>query len=173
MAQSIIGWMEFLFVQINVLRAFPRGDNDELVKLQWRNLKVVFSTGPISTKLGTKYLWVKEKWRATPFPKGNNWEIININWQLLKNFFTRTTGPISTKLSTRHPWVKEILVCSKEGPHLFPKGDNYEKAKHIDEIKKSSPPEPPIQFQPNMAQGFLGWRGFKSVQMKGLFSKGR
>ena len=28
-----------------------------------------------------------------------------------------------------HPWVKGIQVCSIEGPHPFPRGDNYEIAK--------------------------------------------
>ena len=50
--------------------------------------------------------------------------------------FSRTTGPISTKLGTKHPQVKGIQVCSNEGPHLFPRGDNYEIAKYIDKIKK-------------------------------------
>ena len=42
-------------------RPFPRGDNYEIVKIHWRNLKIFFSrtTGPISAKLGTKYPWVK------------------------------------------------------------------------------------------------------------------
>ena len=40
-------------------------------------------------------------------------------------FFSRTTGPISTKLGTKHPRVKGIQVCSNEGPHPFPRGDNY------------------------------------------------
>ena len=31
----------------------------------------------------------------------------------------------------------------------------------------SSSPEPLSQFQPNLAQSILGWRGFKLVQMKG------
>ena len=31
----------------------------------------------------------------------------------------------------------------------------------------SSSPEPLSQFQPNLAQSILGWRGFKFVQMKG------
>ena len=31
--------------------------------------------------------------------------------------------------SPKHPWVKGIQVCSNEGPHLFPRGDNYEIAK--------------------------------------------
>ena len=39
--------------------------------------------------------------------------------------------------------MKGIRVCSKEGHHLFPRGDNYEVAKKNDEIKKSSYPEPP------------------------------
>ena len=41
---------------------FPRGDNDEIAKIHWRNLKILFSrtTGPISTKLCTKHPWMKE-----------------------------------------------------------------------------------------------------------------
>ena len=33
-------------------------------------------------------------------------------------------------------------------------------------FKKSSSQEPLSQFQPNLAQSILGWRGFKFVQMK-------
>ena len=44
----------------------------------------------------------------------------------------------------------------------FAKGRNYLKMrKHIDEIWKSSPPEPVGQFQPNFAQISRGWKGFK------------
>ena len=39
------------------------------------------------------------------------------------------------------------------------------KRKYIDEIRKSSP-EPLSQFQPNLAQSILRWRGFKFLQMK-------
>ena len=83
-----------------------------------------------------------------------------------KIFFSRTTGPISTKLSTMHPWVMGIQVYSNEGSHPFPKEDNYEKWKYIDEILKSSSPEPLGQFQPNKAESILGWRRFKFVQVK-------
>ena len=41
-------------------------------------------------------------------------------------FFSRTTGPISTKVDTKHPWVMGIQVCSNEGLHPFPWGENYE-----------------------------------------------
>ena len=43
-------------------RPFPRRDNYEIAKIHGGNLKIFFSrtTGPISTKLGTKRPWVKE-----------------------------------------------------------------------------------------------------------------
>ena len=54
-----------------------------------------------------------------------------------------------------------------KGPALF-QGQIITKLwKYIDEIKKSSSPEPLGQFQPNLAQSILGWRGFKFVQLKG------
>ena len=36
-------------------------NNNKIVKIHWQNLENFFSrtTGPISTKLGTKYPWVK------------------------------------------------------------------------------------------------------------------
>ena len=91
--------------------------------------------------------------------------------------FSRTTVPISTKLGIKHPFVKGIQVYSNEGPCPFPRRDNYQIVKYIDEILKSSYPEPLGQFQPNLAQSILGWRGFKFVQMKNWrtiwFSKSR
>ena len=41
-------------------------------------------------------------------------------------FLSRTTGLISTKLGTKHPWIKGIKIYSNEGPHPFPREDNYE-----------------------------------------------
>ena len=48
------------------------------------------TTGPISTKLGTKYPWVKgiqvcSNERPRPSQRGDNRELKKINWQLLKN----------------------------------------------------------------------------------------
>ena len=43
-------------------RHFPSGDNYEIAKLPWQIFKIYFisrTTGPISTKLGTNYPWVK------------------------------------------------------------------------------------------------------------------
>ena len=41
-----------------------------------------------------------------------------------------------------HPWVKGIQVYLNEVPRPFPREDNFEIAKIIDEIKKFSSPEP-------------------------------
>ena len=51
---------------------------------------------------------------------------LSVHLSICKLFTLRTTGPISTKFGTKRPWVKGILVCSNEGPCLFPRGDNYE-----------------------------------------------
>ena len=49
-----------------------------------------------------------------------------------------------------------IQVCSNEGPRPFPKGDNYEIAKYIDEILKSSPQELLGQFNQTWQEASLG-----------------
>ena len=49
----------------------------------------------------------------------------------------------------------------------FPRGDNNEIGKiHWRNLNKSASQEP-LQFQSNLAQSILGWRGFKFHQMKG------
>ena len=60
---------------------FPRGDNYEIGKIQLQNLKIFYSrtTGPISTKLGTKHPWVKGIQVYTNevlslFPRGDNFK---------------------------------------------------------------------------------------------------
>ena len=59
-------------------------------------------------------------------------------------------------------------ILFKWRAHPFLRGDNYEIVKNtLTILKKSSPPEPLGQFQPNLTQSILGWRGFKFVQMKG------
>ena len=73
------------------------------------------TSGPISTKLGTKHLWVKGiqvclNEGPHPFPRGDNKEIAKIHWPTLKIFFLRTTGPISTILGTEHPWDGKLCL---------------------------------------------------------------
>ena len=65
------------------------------------------------------------KWRALLYSKGrllwNSKKYIDE----IKKIFSRTPRSISAKLGTMHPWAKEIQICSNEGPHPFPRGDNY------------------------------------------------
>ena len=62
-----------------------------------------------------------------------------------------------------------MQVCSNEGPNPFSKVRKLRNSQnYIDKIKKkSSPPEPLGQFQPNLAQCILACRGFKFVQNEG------
>ena len=52
------------------------------------------------------------------------------------------------KLGTKHLFVKEILVCTYEGPHLFPRGD-------IEGNEKSSS-DSLGKFLPILAPSILG-----------------
>ena len=118
-------------------------------------LKIFFSrtTGPIWTKLGTKYPWVKgiqvcSKEVPRPFPGGDNYEIAKIQWQYLKISSSRSTGPISTKLNLAQSirWWREFKFIQMKGHNLSLRGDNYEIAKihwsNKKVIKKSSSLEP-------------------------------
>ena len=119
---------------------------------------------PKSTKYGTKHPFVEQIQICSnegprPFPRRDNYEIEKIHWRNFK-IFSWTAGSIhvSTKLGKKHPWVKGIQVCSTEGPLLLPRGDNYEIAKiHWRNKKILYFQEPLGQFQPNLAQGILGW----------------
>ena len=90
---------------------------------------VNFSHFHLTTKLGTKYPWVKgiqvcSNKEPRPSQRGGNREIIKMNWQLLKIFFSRTTLLISTKLGTEQ--VMWIQVPSNEGQSPSQRGDNCE-----------------------------------------------
>ena len=111
---------------------FCKGDNNEIAKIHWQTLKILFSriNCLISTKLSTKLSWVMgiqvySNKRTHPFPRGDK-EIVKIHLETLKIFLLSTTGSISTKLGTKHPWVMGIQFFSNEGPRPFPRGDNYE-----------------------------------------------
>ena len=59
MAQSTLGWRGFKSVTKGP-SPFPRGDNNKIVIIDWGDLKIFSrTTGPISSKLGTKHSWVK------------------------------------------------------------------------------------------------------------------
>ena len=122
-------------------RPSPRGDNSEIVNFYPKYLKIFFSrtTVPISTKLGTKYPWMKgihvysNGWPDLS-SRGNNSKNVKLYWKYLKIFFFRTTGPISTKLGTILPSVKGAQIVLMKGPTLFKGGIITKWWKYIDEI---------------------------------------
>ena len=91
LTKSILGCWGFKFVQMKGHDPF-QGE----INLHWLHLKFFFSrtTGPISTKLGSKPPWMKRieicsKWMGMPFSKG---------MQLCNSKYTLTiTRPISCK----------------------------------------------------------------------------
>ena len=119
-------WVKGIQICLNEgLLPFPMGDYNKIAKIHWRKFKILFfrPSGLISTKPGTKYLWMKGIIR-----KGR-WLQNSKNTLMKFKIFFRTTGPFSTKLSTQHPWVKGIQICSNEGLLPFPMGDYNKVAK--------------------------------------------
>ena len=91
---------------------FPRGDDSEIVKISYQHLRIFFSrtTGLISTKFGTKHPWVK----------GIQVYTTSLKWKIVVKIHPNLAP------SLQQPWVKGIQVCSNEGPHPFPRGDNID-----------------------------------------------
>ena len=89
LAKIILGWSEFKFVQMKGHAGlFPRGDNDDIAKSNWRNLKILFSrtTEPISTRFGTMHHGEDLSlfnWRAMVLSRRDNYEKAIIHqWNL-------------------------------------------------------------------------------------------
>ena len=103
------------------LRPYPKGHNSEMTKIHG-HLKIFSrTTGPILTKLVTKYSWVKRfqicsNEEPHHFPRKDNTLIAKIYCQHQKIFFSRTTGQIQMKHSTKHHWVKGLKGFLNEGP---------------------------------------------------------
>ena len=86
-------------------QTFQQGDIDLITKIHRRLLKIFLprTTGPISTKLGTKHVWVifiKLQRQALFF--GESSEIAKLYWRT-ENTLSISNGPISTTLGIKHP----------------------------------------------------------------------
>jgi hypothetical protein len=64
-----------------------------------------------------------------PLQRGDNHKNVKIGLGHLENFFSKTTEPILTRPITNHPWGKGVQVCSNEGGHPPPRGDNSKRVK--------------------------------------------
>jgi hypothetical protein len=60
---------------------------------------------------------------------------LSVNFYIF-DFFSRSTGPILTRVGTNHPWGEGIQVCSNEGDRPSLRGDNSERVKNIEFLKK-------------------------------------
>ena len=158
MAQSILGWRGFKFVQIKGPSLFQGEIITQIAKIYWSYLKIFFSrtTGPISTKLGTEHHWVKGIqvcWNEGPHlsQRGDSWEIEKTHWKLFKIFFSRTTGTLMTKR-----YKSSYSIFLYEGPTPHQRGDNYKIVNMHWQFFK-------IVFYRTgqiLKQSLLGWRGF-------------
>ena len=132
LAQNILKWRGFRFVQFKVHVLFLGGDDNETSKIHWRNLKIFLrTTWPISVKLETNpFVKGIQVWRNMSFLK--RWKTKHRKY-IDEIVFSWTTGPFSIKLDTKHLWVKEIQVFSNKGFRFTKK-----KRKYNDEITKKN-----------------------------------
>ena len=79
---------------------FPRGDNYEIAKMHWWNLKIFFSktTEPISINVGTKYPWV------------NGFQVCsNENEEPINSYKVNNVQLFFSSLNQRH--INDIFIC--------------------------------------------------------------
>ena len=90
------------------------------------------TTGPISTKLGTKHPWVMRTEVCSneglcPFPRGDNYKLVKIHWQNFKHLLLK--NHLANFNQTWHKASFSDGDLFKWRPHPFPRGDDYEIAK--------------------------------------------
>ena len=127
-------WMEGIQVCSNAgPHPFPRGDNYEIAKIHWNNLKIFFprTTEPISYKLGTIHPWVSLgegdlnlfKRRAPPFSKGrtNPWitcPTLGTNSLNVLEFFSPTELKAQVSFSNQNLSVVVVVVVGVNFSHF-------------------------------------------------------
>ena len=156
---------------------FPKVENYKIAKLHWQNLKIFYSrtTRPISIKFCTKHSWVMKTQVCVhegpcPFPKVENYKIVKIHWRNVKIFFSRTYHWANFNQIWHNASLGEgDSRLFKWSASYFPRGDNYKIAKiHWGNLKIFFP-----KITGPISTKFLGWRGFKFVQMKGSYFQGK
>ena len=113
-------WMEGIQVCSNGRpRPSLRRDNNEIIKLYWKYLKILFSisTVAISTKHSTKHPWMEgirvySNERPYLSSRGDNSKNLELYCKYIKIFFSWTAVLILSKLGTKNPWMKGIQVYS-------------------------------------------------------------
>ena len=110
-------------------RPFPRGANNEIVKIHLHNLKIFFwrTTGLIWIKFSTKHTWVRttqvcSKEGPRPFSRGDNNEIAKRHFLEQLSNFNQTWQNASLDKG-------DSIMFKWRATPRFQRGDNYEKAK--------------------------------------------
>ena len=122
-----------------------------LFQNHWANLKQIWREHPWVEGM---IKFVQTKGHAF-LPRGDNSENVKLYWKYLKIFYSWTIWPFSTKLGTKHPWIEGIQFSSNAGSCLSPRGDKSEIVNVYSKYFKIFFPEPPGQFEPNLAQSIL------------------
>ena len=130
--QSILGWKGFKFAQIKGHTFFKGEIIGKIVKIHLELLKTFFSrtTGPFSTKLGTKYPWVKmiqvyfcSIEESCPSQSGDNCTIVIVE-NFLKNFKSLLLQ--NNWVIFNQTWHKALdSIFLYEGPTPSQRGYNY------------------------------------------------
>ena len=107
-------------------RLSERGDNREIIKINWQLLKIFFSrtSGPISPKLGSEHLWVKgiqvySNEGSRPSQRGDNCEIVKIHSKLLKIFFPEPLIQLQPNLAQSILWWRGFKFIQMKGHTLL------------------------------------------------------
>ena len=88
LSQCVLGWRG-IQVCSNEGLPFYKGDNYQIAKIHWQNLKNLLLLNHwaiVSTKVSTMHPWVKgiqicSNEGPRPFPSGNNYQIVKIHWR--------------------------------------------------------------------------------------------
>ena len=107
----------------------PRGDNNEIAKIHWRNFKIFSrTTGQISTSLWVTRIHVCSNEGPRPFPMGDNNEFAEIHWRNLKIIKCSSLEPVGQfQLSIIIlAWGRFKGFFCQMMDHTFPTEDNNE-----------------------------------------------
>ena len=121
----------FYFISSFIVHMFPKNfillrtifpyNTTMLLNWQWHSRIFSKTTGPISTKLGSKHPWVRRTQfllyeGPRPSSRGDNSEITN-TLMTFKNLLPNWAS--FNALDTNYPWVKRIQIYINKGSHLF------------------------------------------------------
>ena len=139
----------------------------------------------MDTEYYGKFIYISINTTCVQFLAHQSWSSSELFWSSIVYLSVRQSVNFSYfrlllknhRANFNQTWQKASLGkgdsnFSNEEPCPFPRGDNFKWQKYIDEIPKSSSPEPLCQFQPNLAKSIFSWWGFLRMKGHALFPRG-